>query len=275
MCPPLLVSDRVEEGKLVLADGFKRLAAARELGATAALVRVSALDGVAAEVAMISANAGTRGLADLEEGFIVHSLHRTHGRSQVEIAELLGRHKSWVCRRLQMVEHLDPRVLDDLRLGLIGVTMARELVRLPRGNQADAAMAISAHGLGSRQAGRLVSVLCATADPDQRRAVLGNPLEHLPEDAAKRRERSDPRLGFYGDLWRRHLLQLGATSNRVIELFREHGVGQLSRRESKILGELGEAVLPAARTALARLQTELEVETRGGNGQQSPATARE
>lgn len=36
---------------------------------------------------------------ELEEAWIVHALVREDGMSQVEVAELLGRHKSWVCRQ--------------------------------------------------------------------------------------------------------------------------------------------------------------------------------
>ena len=35
---------------------------------------------------------------ELEEAWIIQALVREDGLSQVEVAELLGRHKSWVCR---------------------------------------------------------------------------------------------------------------------------------------------------------------------------------
>ena len=45
--------------------------------------------------------------------------------TQVEVAELLGRHKSWVCRRLALVEKLSNEAREDLRLGLLSTTAAR------------------------------------------------------------------------------------------------------------------------------------------------------
>jgi len=72
-----------------------------------------------------------------EEAWIVHALIRADGLTQPAVAELLGRHKSWVCRRLALVEKLAATVQDDLRLGLLTPTAARALVRLPAGNQAD------------------------------------------------------------------------------------------------------------------------------------------
>jgi len=66
----------------------------------------------------------------------VHALVRNDGLTQVEVAELLGRHKSWVCRRLALLEKLGPEGRADLQVGLLTATAARQLVRLPAGNQA-------------------------------------------------------------------------------------------------------------------------------------------
>ena len=60
---------------------------------------------------------------------------RDDGLTQVEAAHLLGRHKSWVCRRLALLEKLSAAVKEDLRLGLVGPALARQLTRLPAGNQ--------------------------------------------------------------------------------------------------------------------------------------------
>ena len=74
---------------------------------------------------------------ELEESWIVHALVREDGLSQVEAAQLLGRHKSWVNRRLAMLERLCDAAREELRLGLLTPAMARQLTRLPMGNQAD------------------------------------------------------------------------------------------------------------------------------------------
>ena len=59
------------------------------------------------------------------------------GSSQVEVAELLGRHKSWVCRRLALLEKLSAEVRQELEVGLLTPTAAREIARLPAGNQSE------------------------------------------------------------------------------------------------------------------------------------------
>ena len=51
------------------------------------------------------------------------------------MADLLGRHKSWVCRRLALIEKLGEPAQEELKVGLLSPTCARQLVRLPPGNQ--------------------------------------------------------------------------------------------------------------------------------------------
>jgi hypothetical protein len=65
-----------------------------------------------------------------EESWIVHALVREDGLSQVDVGELLGRHKSWVCRRLALIEKLADPAQDDLRVGLMSASLARQLIRL-------------------------------------------------------------------------------------------------------------------------------------------------
>jgi hypothetical protein len=90
---------------------------------------------------------------------VVHSLCREDGLSQVEIAVLLGRHKSWVCRRLSLVERLCDEALEHMRLGLIAGVIGRELARLPRGNQPGALQTILKYHFDSRETSRLIGLL--------------------------------------------------------------------------------------------------------------------
>lgn len=250
---PILVSSGVAAGQLVVIDGHKRVQAARELGHTQVLVHVVDLDPVAAQVAILQANAAHRGLCDVEEGLIVQRLHRDHGLSQVEIGALLGRHRSWVCRRLSLVERLESAVQDDLRLGLTSASVARELAQLPRGTQVPAARAVAAHALSTRQTAQLVRVL-RLADPRQRVDILERPLQHLPAGRGEERYPSDPRLGAAGNRVRQSLLRIEASSHRLLESFRSRGPGSFRPAEAGILAELGERVLPTTREALAGVE---------------------
>ena len=59
-----------------------------------------------AKAAIFGLNQTGRRTQEWEEAWIVHSLVREDGMTQVEVAELLGHHKTWVCRRLALVEKL-------------------------------------------------------------------------------------------------------------------------------------------------------------------------
>ena len=95
-----------------------------------------------AKAAILGLNREQRPVRELEEAWIVQALVRDDGLTQVEAAHLLGRHKSWVCRRLALLEKLSVAVKEDLRLGLLGPALARQLTRLPAGNQ-EAVLAVT------------------------------------------------------------------------------------------------------------------------------------
>jgi ParB/RepB/Spo0J family partition protein len=154
---PVVVVPLAERYELV--DGFKRLRALKHLGYERVKARVVNLGVHALKAAMIALNRRKGAISDLEEGMVVHSLCREDGLSQVEVALLLGRHKSWVCRRLSLIERLCDEALEHIRLGLLPTSIGRELCRLPRGNQQAALHTILKYRLSCRESLRLVSVL--------------------------------------------------------------------------------------------------------------------
>ena len=120
---PVVVCLREETHEVL--DGFKRLAAARALGLKALSTRLLEADERVAKAAIHGLNQTGRRPQEWEEAWIVHALVREDGMTQVEVAELLGRHKSWVCRRLALVEKLTNEAREDLRLGLLSTTTAQ------------------------------------------------------------------------------------------------------------------------------------------------------
>lgn len=161
---PLTVWRSSSAGLEVL-DGFKRLGAARELGWTELRIRELSGDGAEAKVAVALLNEG-RGLTALEEGWLVRALYREERLSQPRIAQLLGRDKSWVYRRLALAEGLDEEVVAFVRLGLLSARAAAEISRLSRDNQRAAAERAMHGGLTAAQVGRLVCALLACPDPE-------------------------------------------------------------------------------------------------------------
>ncbi|MGE3376561.1 MAG: ParB/RepB/Spo0J family partition protein [Vicinamibacteria bacterium] len=251
---PLLATDAIVVGALVLVDGFKRVEALAALGVPSALTRVMSLDAPSALAALLTTNTGRAGASDLEEAWVVESLQREGGLSQPEIGELLGRSKTWVCRRLQLIRKLERQVQDDVRLGLIPPATARELARLPRGNQTRAAEAVTRHDLSSRQTNRLVDALLG-ADVAGRRAILASPLEHLGPGNRADRPSVDARLSEEGNRVRQQLLRLHGAVNRLDELLLD---SRLDERDLALLRELAPQILAKARVALGRLRQLLE-----------------
>lgn len=159
-----------QDEQFAVLDGFKRLRAARELGWTTLRAQILDIEGPQAKAAVLVLNE-QGGLSELEQGWLVASLYRDDGLNQPQIGVLLGRHKSWVCRRLLLVEQLCDAVQVDVRLGLLPVRSAVALARLPRCNQGEVEQVVLRRGLTTAQTEQLVAAFLP-ADPQGRRQVL-------------------------------------------------------------------------------------------------------
>ncbi len=166
---PLVVCERPRGWEVI--DGFKRLRAARALRWEALWVHAVEVRGAQAKVQIVHSNR-RESLTEIEEAWIIRALHREDGLSQPEIGRLLGHHKSWVNRRLLLAEALSEELQADLRLGLVGATTARELCRLPRGNQREVGAACVGRGLTTRQTQHLVDAWLGAESDDARAALL-------------------------------------------------------------------------------------------------------
>lgn len=140
-------------------DGFKRLRACRSLNQTTLRVKTMEVSGRVCKAAILQLNQSGRSINEMEEALVLQSLHREDGLTQIEIAALLGRDKSWVSRRISLIERLSEEVQEDIRLGLIPVITGRDLAKLPRGNQKDAADAILKRRYTTREAAKLIGYL--------------------------------------------------------------------------------------------------------------------
>ena len=190
----------LQEEEHVLIDGFKRLTAARRLkGVTSLQARRMDVDEQGAKAAIYNLNRIGQRPLELEESWIVHALVREDGLSQVEAAQLLGRHKSWVNRRLAMLERLCEAAREELRLGLLSPAVARQLTRLPRGNQSGALQAAREASLTSRELSGVVDLLLASGTQEQTAFVLSDPRQALRQSDDRFPHHWDPRLSVAGN----------------------------------------------------------------------------
>jgi ParB-like chromosome segregation protein Spo0J len=187
-------------GVLEIFDGVKRWRAAQALSWKALRVEVHALDAAGAKVRLLSCNAAS-GLSDLEVAWVVRSLYREDELGQPQIARLLGRDKSWVCRKLTLAEGLSDELTVNVRLGLVPATAAVELARLQRCNQAAAAKVVIRRGLTTRQTARLVETLLAAPEAEWPRLLEEVPAPRAvagPKGGASRRT---PGEQLVADAW--------------------------------------------------------------------------
>jgi hypothetical protein len=188
------------EGQTVLVDGFKRLHAARSLkGFTHLNARTLEVDEQAAKAALFNLNRIVGRPVELEEAWIIYALVREDGLQQIEVAAMLGRHKSWVNRRLALIERLCDEARESLRLGLLTPTQGRHLTRLPRGNQKAAMTAATGAALTSRELSDVVDLLSASSTSEQTHFVLSDPREALRQSQSSYVHQWDPRMSAAGN----------------------------------------------------------------------------
>jgi len=225
---PIVVCLREETP--VLIDGFKRLAAARSLpGFETLSARHLDADERTAKAAIYGLNRVGCRTHVLEEAWIVHALVREDGLSQMEAAGLLGRHKSWVCRRLALLEKLGEEAREDLRLGLVSPTAARQLIRLPAGNQQAVLATARRDALTSTELRGVVDLLLASAGREKEAYVLNKPREALRQAEEGVVPAWDPRLSSAGNRVAKQLGLLLDLLGRMENWLCHHGRGAGTR----------------------------------------------
>jgi hypothetical protein len=168
-------------------------------------------------------------------------LHREDGLEQQEIALLCGRHKSWVCRRIALIERFSEQMREQLRLGLVSISTAREMLRLPRGNQEAVLTAVCRHHLSTRQSSLLVDALLRKPQW-KREQLLENP-DQLP-DRLLHHQRVD--CGVFTA----RLLKLERSSEALSGQLAAQGVGMLNQSQCTALDCALERIIKRCRGAV-------------------------
>jgi ParB-like chromosome segregation protein Spo0J len=213
------------EGRLVLVDGFVRHLAAQRLGLETVLVEVVELSAVQMKAQVYLRNR-ERGLLLIEECRLVRELVEVDRLSQVEVGDLLERHKSWVCRRLALARQVSPHLLEDVALGLLGEGSLRKLARLPVRNQEELWAVAQREGLGSRDTGVLAELWQRAPDPEARDFLLAHPRAALERVRKKPAPPLDPRLGVAGQELLAGLVSIRRLCLRLLRRLRD-GLGEL------------------------------------------------
>jgi ParB-like chromosome segregation protein Spo0J len=231
---PIVVCRREDRYELV--DGFKRLGAARRLAQFEHLsARLLEADERTVKAAIYGLNRASGRTRELEEAWIIHALVREDGMSQVEVADLLGRHKSWVCRRLALIERLGTKAREELRVGLLTPTAARQMVRLPQGNQEEVLDAVRRESLSGAELAGVVDLWLGCSHRNQQQYILAHPREALSQAQGAAPAGRDPRLSEAGNqVWKRVGLLLDVLGRMEVWLA-HHGRAGLTAEDRAIL----------------------------------------
>ena len=226
----------MREGQAEVLDGFKRLSAARRtVGLKCLTAKRLEVDERRAKAAIYGLNKVGNRLAELEEAWIVFALVREDGLSQVEVAGLLGHHKSWVHRRLALLERLCDQGRDDLQLGLLSVTAARQLVRLPPGNQPEVLGVCRRERLSTRELTGTVDLLLASATRQKEEYILADPRRALQQAQGYAVPSWDPRLSAVGNRASKQLGALLDGLSRMENWLRHRGRADLTACDRSVL----------------------------------------
>ncbi len=245
---PVVVCLRDEQAELL--DGFKRRGAAPLAGLRTLSVRIVEVDEATAKAAIYGLNRVGTQPSELEEAWIVQALVREDGLTQVQVAELLGHHKSWVSRRLALLERLCEEARGELRLGLLPATLARQLVRLPVGNQPMVLSAARRESLTAAETHGIIELLRG-AHAEQEAFILERPREALLQAEGVQGPIRDLRLSPGGNRVARQLRYLLDALGGMEQWLRYPGLAELKRSDRVLLLPRLERLAQDAQTVAA------------------------
>jgi len=200
-----------------LVDGFKRYEAAQRLGLKTLTVSVTAFDEMGQWTAMLLLNRGPQSMTELEEALVIREMLAT--RTQEEVGQMVHRHKSWVSRRVGLVERLHPELVESIRIGMLHPGVARRLQGLPRGNQLQLAAAAQSAHLGPRDTELLVRLWQRAPDAEVRKQLLaqaGKAVKTAFRESTPPAQ--DSRLSAAGQQLSRTLHQVSALATRALRM---------------------------------------------------------
>ena len=235
--PIVVVAVAGEANRYVVIDGFKRIAALRQLGHDTVEVVVWPMGEPEALLLERSLRLSEQETA-LEQGWLLAELEARFGYGLEDLARRFDRDVSWVSRRLALVEILPQSIQQQVREGKIAAHIAMKvLVPMARANIEDCehmAAALAAHRWSTREAGELYA-----AWRDGSRAM-------------RQRLLCQPELFLKA---RRELKDAPSSGAASIELLRELEIASAVIRRAGQRLELGEMDQGQCKQARARIES--------------------
>lgn len=226
---------REYEGGYQLIDGFKRFYAAEDLMMETLQCRILKIDLSQAKVLLLSYNRPHQSMEAWEEAVVLKDLLETHNLDQQRLAKLTGYSRSWVSRRLSLIEKIDEKISSEIMMGVLTSSHARALTRLPRGNQMKVARAITNYRLTSRQSDTLVDAFLEAKDENRQRYVLSHPEKVLEKKEPEEEDIYDARLSSYGNDLMKSMMYVIHSVPILLSRLNDQRIGKLSETEKAII----------------------------------------
>ncbi len=234
---------RLYNGNFQIIDGLKRFYAAEDLMMETLEYRVLEIDLQQAKVLLLSYNRSPGSMEVWEEAMVLKDLMAIHEMDQSRLARLTGYSRSWVSRRLALIEKLDEKVSAEIKMGTLTSSHGRALIRLPRGNQGEFAHAITNYRLTSRQSDALAEAFLKAKDENQQRYILSHPEQILEKDQSGCGEEIyDVRLSGYGNDLMQSMMYVLQGVHIMLSRLSDPRMGMLSQGEKVIITPFFEKV---------------------------------
>jgi ParB family transcriptional regulator, chromosome partitioning protein len=219
--PIVVVAVRGQADRYLVIDGYKRVAALRQLGRDTVSATVWPMNEAEALVLGQSLRA-SEGDSALEQGWLLAELEHRFGYGLDELARQFDRSVSWVSRRLALVEFLPGSVQQKIRGGEIAPHVAMKfLVPVARANIEHCermAAAFAHHKFSSRESGELYAAWRDTS-PQMRNRILEEPALFLK--ARREINKQKPETESAATELLRDLEMVSAIANRVGRRWRQ------------------------------------------------------
>jgi len=211
-------------------DGFKRYRACKKMKIKTIKATILDVSPRSIKAAIIFLNRNSGSITDLEETLVVRSLYRDENLKQAEIGVLLNRHKSWVSRRISLIERLDENVVDHIKLGLVSISIGRELFRLPRGNQEEVMKTVIKLDMTSSETKRFIDNLLKFKGIDN---DLIFKLSEEILDNRSQQSQSQKRTRKKSELLEKKLIKIERDCSLLFKFLSQNDFRQIPKREQK------------------------------------------
>jgi len=135
------------------------------------------------------------------------------------------------------VGEVEQAVIEDLRLGLLGPALARQLTRLPAGNQEAVLSMTRRETLTAQEVSGVIDLLQGSS-PEQATYVWLSHARRWPRSGGVPTALRDPRLSGAGNWLAKHLTQAVEALTRIENWLRSPGERELRERDREILQPL-------------------------------------